>query len=79
MRVASWTLGRSVVCRSNTCHFAGDLGNCDSRTYSQVRYYAGIVGKSRKMVHSGQFFQAGSAAINAPMAYKGSRFGNKKW
>ena len=54
MGVASWTLGRSVVCRSNTCHFAGDLGNCDSRTYSQVRYYAGIVGKSRKMVHSGQ-------------------------
>ena len=23
--------------------------------------------------------QAGSAAINAPMAYKGSRFGNKEW
>ena len=51
MRVASWTLGRSVVCRSNTCHFVGDLGNCDSRTHSQVSYYAGIVDKSRKMVH----------------------------
>ena len=78
MRLASWTLGRSVVCRSNTCHFAGDLGNCDSRTYSQVRYYAGIVGKSRKWFTPGNC-QAGSAAINAPMAYKGSRFGNKKW